>query len=173
MLKNKEGIAVKNAGLVLLNSYFTMLFERLGLLNNDKGFKNKTSQAEAVHYLQYLLCGLSDTEEYLLPLNKILCGLPLPEPVPDGIVITEENKNLMDGLIKAAISYWPQIGTCTIEGFRGNWLVRDGMLVKQEDRWELTVEKRAYDILIQKSHFSFSIIKLPWMDKPIHVNWLY
>ena len=171
--KNNEGIAVKNAGMVLLNSYFPMLFERLGLLNADKSFKSKTLQSEAVHYLQYFVCGLSSTEKSLLPLNKIMCGLQLAESVPEGILVTEENKKLIDGLIEASIGYWPAIGTATIDGFKGNWLVRDGLLMEEEDRWELTVEKRAYDILIHKSPFSFSIIKLRWMNKPIHVSWPY
>jgi hypothetical protein len=30
---------------------------------------------------------------------------------------------------------------------RGNFLVRDGLLSEEQDKWELTVEKRAYDIL--------------------------
>lgn len=71
------------------------------------------------------------------------------------------------------ISYWPAIGNTSVNGFRGNWLVRDGLLTELEDKWELTVEKRAYDVLIHQSPFSFSIIKLPWMEKPLHVTWPY
>jgi hypothetical protein len=170
---NQQPIPVKNAGMVLLNSYYQMLFQRLGLLNDDNNFKSQTHQLQAVQSLQYLVSGLSNTAAYLSPLNKVMCGLPLATTVPDGIEITEENKQLMDGLINAAIAYWPAIGECSIEGFRGNWLLRDGLLLEKEDRWELTVEKRAYDILIHKSPFSFSIIKQSWMDKPIHVMWPY
>ncbi len=171
--KQKQGIAVRNAGVVLLNGYFQMLFDRLGLLNADKKFRDKTVQLEAIHYLQYVITGMSNTDESFLPLNKILCGLSLADPVPEGLAISEENKKLINGLIKAAIGYWPAIGNCSLAGFRGNWLVRDGILTEQEDRWELVVEKRAYDILIHKSPFSFSIIKQRWMDKPIHVSWPY
>jgi Contractile injection system tape measure protein len=171
--KKQQPIPVKNAGMVLLNSYYQMLFDRLGLLGDDKNFKSQTQQLQAVHYLQYLVSGLSNAEEYLLPLNKVMCGLPLATTVPDGIEITPEHKQLMDGLIKAAIGYWPAIGEYSIEGIRGNWLVRNGLLLEKEDRWELTAEKRAYDILIHKSPFTFSIIKQSWMDKPIHVMWPY
>ncbi|WP_158992501.1 contractile injection system tape measure protein [Mucilaginibacter sp. L196] len=168
----KAGITVKNAGAVLLNNYIIMLFERLGLINN-KNFANSTAQAEAVHYLQYVITGLTQTDESLLALNKVLCGLPLAEPVHDGINISPANVKLIDGLITAIIGYWPAIGQCSVNGFRGNWLVRNGLLVEQEERWELTVEKRAYDLLINKSPFSFSIIKYPWMVKPLHVYWAY
>jgi len=168
----KETIPVRNAGLVLINNYLTMLFVRLGL-TNDQGFIDTEAQLRAVHYLQYFVTGLTRTEEHLLPLNKVLCGLALAQPVADGIIVTDEHKDLIDGLIKAMIGQWSVIGDSSVDGFRGNWLVRDGLLSEQEDRWELTVEKRAYDILLQRSPFSFSIIKYPWMDKPLHVNWTY
>jgi hypothetical protein len=146
--------------------------ERLGLLCDNK-FTDRRANEDAVHYLQYVVTGLCYTEESLLPLNKLLCGLPLSHPVEDGLDMPEAHKALIDGLIKAVIGHWPVIGSCSIEGFRGNWLVRDGLLLEQEDRWELTVEKRAYDLLIHQSPFSFSIIKHPWMDKPLHVCWPY
>ena len=168
----KEGIAVANAGLVLINSYIAMLFERLEI-TKDGAFKDGECQQDAIHYLQYVVTGLSNTEEALLPLNKVLCGMPISQPVKDGITIADEQKELIEGLIKAVINYWPAIGQCSIDGFRGNWLVRDGLLTEQDDRWELIVEKRAYDLLINRSPFSFSIIKHPWMKKPLHVTWPY
>jgi len=168
----KGGIIVKNAGMVLISSYIEMLFERLGQTLNKK-FRDEAAQLNAPHYLQYVVTGLSKTEEQLLPLNKVICGIPLSEPLREGITITDEHKKLIEGLLKAMIGYWPAIGNCSNEGFRGNWLVRDGLLTEQDDRWELTVEKRPYDVLIHQSPFSFSIIKLPWMEKPLHVSWAY
>ena len=168
----KESIEVRNAGLVLISSYVPMLFERLGLIN-DKKFTSEQAHLDAIHYLQFVATGLSNTEESLLPLNKVLCGLALSEPVHDSASIPDEQVKLMEELIEAMIGYWPAIGDCTIDGFRGNWLVRDGLLVELDERWELTIEKRAYDLLIHKSPFSFSIIKYPWMNKPLYVNWPY
>lgn len=168
----KHGVPVPNAGLVMLNSYFKILFDRLGIIENN-AFKTPDDQLNAVHYLQYIVTGLTTTEESLLVLNKVLCGISPNTPVKESLDITDANKELIDGLIKAAIGYWSAIGDSTINGFRGNWLVREGMLREEEERWELTVEKRAYDILLNQSPFSFSIIKLPWMSKPLHVNWAY
>lgn len=170
--KEMNPIQVKNAGIVLLNNYIEMLMDRLELLE-EKQFKNSNSQLSAVHYLQYVVTGLTKTEENLLPLNKVLCGLTISTPVMESITITKDQKILINGLINAAISHWPNAGDTSILGFRGNWLVRDGLLIEKEERWELTVEKRVYDILIHKSPFSFSIIKYPWMKKPLHVIWPY
>jgi hypothetical protein len=169
---HKQGIPVRNAGIVLLNDYIAMLFERLSLTSESK-FRSNKHQVRAVQYLQYLITGMQETEEVYLPLNKVLCGLPLTDTVPDFIDISDQEKQLINGLIQAAISHWPEIGDCSVDGFRGNWLVRDGILVDLEDKWELTVEKRAYDILINRSPFAFSIMKYHWMDKPLHVIWPY
>lgn len=170
--KKATGIEIKNAGIVLLNSYIPILFERLGLTKQQQ-FINETNQHDAVHYLQFVVTGLFNTEEHLLLLNKVLCGLPLNHPISNGIELTESQRNLITGLIKAAIGYWPSAGDTSINGFRGNWLVRNGLLFEYEDKWELHIEKKVYDILISKSPFSFSIIKFPWMKKPLHVTWPY
>lgn len=171
-ISSKNGIAVRNAGIVILNNYIPMLFERLHFLEN-RNFTNVEAQKKAVQYLQFVVTGLTQTEEIYLPLNKVLCGLPFTDNVPDTIEISEPDKILIHGLLEAAISHWSVIGDCSVDGFRGNWLVRDGILTDLEERWELTVDKRAYDILINKSPFAFSIIKYPWMNKPLHVIWPY
>nr|WP_321235308.1 contractile injection system tape measure protein [uncultured Psychroserpens sp.] len=165
-----KGISINNAGLVMFNAYFLMLLERLGAITNNT-FNSEDDQLNAVHYFQYIVTGLTETEEIHLTLNKILCGLPIKTPVRHDIEITESEKQLIQGLIKAFIGSWSAIGDSSIEGFRGNWLVRNAILNETEERWELIVEKKAYDILLLKSPFSFSIIKLPWMTKPLHVNW--
>lgn len=169
--KNMETIAITNAGLVLLSNFIEALFERLQLLS-DKQFTSVENQSKAVQYLLFLVTELRRTDERYLLLNKVLCGLPVTQTVPNDITISEEEKDLIHGLIQAAISHWPSIGDTSVEGFRGDWLVRDGLLQEKEDRWELTVEKRVYDVLINHCPFSFSIIKYPWMEKPLHVTWL-
>ncbi|MGB8195039.1 MAG: contractile injection system tape measure protein, partial [Chitinophagaceae bacterium] len=136
-------IPVRNAGLVLMSSYIPMLFERLQIVR-DKKFVDEINALHAVHYLQFVATGLCHTEESYLPLNKLLCGLPLSQPVPDGIDISKEQTELIEGMLKAAIGHWPAIGDCSVDGFRGNWLVRDGLLSELEDKWELIVEKRVY-----------------------------
>ncbi len=168
----EDFMPIRNAGLVILNVYFQMLFERLKLVESNE-FVSKEAQSKAVNYLQFVTTGLQETEESSLTLNKVLCGIEISEHVDGSIVMTPEEKSLIEGMIESSIHHWSSIGTTSVDGFRGNWLVRDGILREQEERWELTVEKRAYDILMHKSPFSFSIIKMPWMQKPLHVNWPY
>ncbi len=171
-IRLEEGIAIHNAGLVIMNSYFLMLFERLNLVKAG-AFVSDEARIDAVHYLQYLVTGEAQTEEALVGLNKVLCGISIETPINDGIPISQDHKSLLEGLLQATINYWSAIGDTSIDGFRGNWLVRDGILREEVTQWTLTVEKRAYDILMLRSPFSFSIIKLPWMSKPLHVTWPY
>ncbi|WEK71057.1 MAG: contractile injection system tape measure protein [Candidatus Chryseobacterium colombiense] len=167
-----KGIIIRNAGIVILNNSFGMLFERLGLSRENK-FTSLENQSKAAQFLQYIATGVSITEDIDLPLDKVLCGLPISHSIPDTIEITAENEVIINSLMQSTISQWNTIGDSSLDGFRGNWLIRDGILTELSDKWELTINKRAYDILINKSPFSFSIIKYPWMKKPLHVTWPY
>jgi hypothetical protein len=168
----REGVVIHNAGLVLINSYLLLLFDRLGLTAGNQ-FIDEAAKQQAVHYLQYIVTGKEFTDESFLPLNKLLCGIDLSTPVPGEIIVSAGSKELIEGLINALIGHWPAIGHTSIDGFRGNWLVRKGVLTELDEKWELNVEKRTYDLLLGKSPFSFSVIKFPWMRKPLHINWPY
>lgn len=163
-------MGVSNAGLVIVQSFIKPLFERLGLIEND-AFVSDSAQRRAVHYLQFLVTGCTKTPEQHLILNKIVCGLRLHDPVELEIEFSEKDKETCHSLLNSVIGYWTAIGHSSIDGFRGNWLVRDGSLTDAKDRWDLIVEKRAYDVLLTRSPLSYSVIKLPWMEKAIYVTW--
>ncbi len=128
---------ITNAGLVLLNSYVPMLFERLGLINDRSAFTDDNARIKAVQYLQVLVTGESAADDNLLPLNKLLCNMQLTQPVPFEIEIGVAESHLIEGLISAAISLCPDSGSSSIPGFRGNWLLREGLLTETKEHWEL------------------------------------
>lgn len=163
-------IAITNAGIALIQSFMRPLFERLKLTENDK-FISPNTQRAAVHYLQFLATGQSHTEEHHLLFNKLLCGLPPTHPIEAGVDITSAEIDTIHSLVDAVTNYWNAIGRTSVDGFRGNWIVRNGTLTEAQDHWDLIVEKRAYDVLINRSPLSYSVIKLPWMNKPIYVTW--
>ncbi|WP_417367339.1 contractile injection system tape measure protein [Flavobacterium beibuense] len=163
-------IPVNNAGIVILNSFIPALFERLNLTNSNN-FKDEESRQKAVLYLHYLVTGMQEGQEDLLSLNKLICGMAPDIILTAAITVTPAERNLIEGLITAAIGYWSSIGESSVTGFRANWLLRMGLLQEMENCWELTVEKRAYDILLNHSPFSFSVVKYPWMDKPLQIKW--
>lgn len=163
-------IGINNAGLVILQGWIRPLFARLGLSANDR-FVDAHAQRRAVHYLQFLVTGQEETPEQYLLLNRLLCGLPWHAPVDAGIEMSAQDRATCLSLLESAIGHWPAIGSTSVQGLRGNWLVRDGALSEGSDSWSLIVEKRAYDVLLSRSPFSYSIIKLPWMEKAVYVSW--
>lgn len=169
---NDLPIAVNNAGLVLLQVWFPMLFKRLELVEKDS-FASDAARRQAVHVLQFLASGEDGTPDHFLPLNKILCGLPPSASADDFVPLSDQDQALCSSLLASAIEHWSVIGKSSAAGFRGNWLVRQGSLEEASDRWNLRVERRPYDVLLARAPFTFSIIMHPWMDKPIHVTWPY
>ena len=163
-------IAISNAGLVLMQSFFPSYFNRAGLLEQGV-FKSEQQQKQALHFLQFLVCGQTETEEQYLVLNKIICGIDIDQAVPVGITLSANDKKTAEGLLQAVIDHWSAIGTSSLHGFRGNWLIRKGLLTETEKQWELAIEGKAYDLLLKSIPFSFSLIKFPWMKKPLYVNW--
>lgn len=163
-------LPLSNAGLILLHSFLPTLFGRLGLLQ-DRRFPSPAEAHRAVLALQFLACGVAGAEEPHLALNKLLCGLHPSTPVPVRAEFPESDIAVMEGLLRAVIGHWPTAGTGSLEGFRGNWLLREGVLADGSDHWGLTVKRKPWDILLSKSPFSYAVITLPWMEKALYVTW--
>lgn len=165
-----DEIYIENAGLVLLSAYLPTLFDRAGL-TADGNFTTDENRERAVLLMQYLLLEEPPLEEHYLALNKVICGLPIADPIKTSLEITSEETELIGGLIQAVIQHWSVIRNSSVEGFRGDWLWRKGKLEQKEDVWELNIESSTYDILLDQLPFSYSPIKYSWMEKPIVVNW--
>ena len=162
---------VENAGLVLIAPYFPTLFRFLGYLEGNK-FKNTDYQTRAVYIIQYIFNRTHNCPEYLLQLNKVLCGFAPQHVVPwNKRRLNKKEKDEADDVIASAIDYWKSLGNTSLDGFRAAFLKRKGLLTEYEGHWGLQVEKKTYDVLLSELPWSISLIKLPWMDKPIEVEW--
>jgi hypothetical protein len=162
---------IKNAGLVILNPFIPTYFVRTGVMNGGK-FVSEEAQHRAVHLLQYLVDATTNSAEHLLVLNKILCNLPIEEPVPAEIEITEAEKETAHSLLKAVIGNWEKLKNSSVDALRGSFLIRDGSLIFKEDAWHLKIEQRGYDVLLQTLPWTIGMIKTPWMDKFLYVEWI-
>lgn len=169
-LKVQEGISIQNSGLVLLNPFLPKLFENLGLTSGN-GFVNSDKKIDAVFYLQYLVDGSLDNEDSDLVLNKILCGIPVSETITSGIDLSNEEKIIIEELLQTIITQWTPLIGSSIDGLQGSFLQREGVLTETEDGWQLTVEKKAFDILLDQLPWSFTSIKYQWMGKRLTVEW--
>lgn len=168
---DSDKVYIQNAGLVLLWPFLNRFFNNLGL-SDDKAFTDEDAVERACLILQYLVAG--DTENFFeaqLPLNKIICGLDLYQPVNTQWIVEADEKELADGLLEAVIQNAPLWKNLSLEGFRQAWLRRDGILGTRDGHWLLQVKRETYDIMMDRLPWTIQIVKFPWMEHLIFVEW--
>ena len=74
-------------------------------------------------------------------------------------------------MLAAAVEHWPALGNTSITGLRESFMQRRGLLRDDERGWQLQVETASFDVLLGRLPWSISIMKLPWMTKPIYTDW--
>lgn len=169
-IEEVEECYIENAGLVLFWPFLSRFFSNIGLMH-EGAFKSISHQEQAAVTLQHLLGEAPNLEEFALPLNKILCALPIEHPLGETDAISEKEKALCQELIQSTIANWNSLKGTSVPGFQGSFLNRQGVLKKQENGWLLQVEKMAFDMLLEQLPWPVSIVKLSWMEKPIYVEW--
>jgi hypothetical protein len=166
----KRKYYIDNAGLCLIAGYLPALLKRLGLTEN-KLFKDKAAACRAVLLLQYVVSGKAKHPEFVLQLNKLLCGIHPENLSLINLRLTRKEKAEADEMIKAVINNWKALKATSVNGFRESFLQRNGILTDNETHWSLQVERKGFDILLNTIPWGFGIIKLPWMKKHIQVEW--
>lgn len=167
----KNGFYINNAGLVLFHPFLQTYFSRVGLMQGVK-FINDESRNRAVLLLQYLADGLTEHEEHELLLNKILCNVPITEPVPVKFVPTQLEIDTTAELFSVFIQRWTKMKNSTVEGIRSSFLVRNAVIRMTEDGWNMRVEQRSFDIILQTLPWAYGFIKTGWMDKILYTEWI-
>uniref|UniRef100_UPI00404829EE contractile injection system tape measure protein n=1 Tax=Algoriphagus sp. TaxID=1872435 RepID=UPI00404829EE len=165
-----EGVTIYNAGMVLCWPFFGRFFAALGLVEMGN-FKGKQAEERAAQLLQFLTTGLKEFEEWDLSLNKILCGVSLNTVISSTIEPTIEEEELVKKLINGTVFNWEKMRGTKLETFRETFLMREGRLYEKDNRWELFVERKAYDVLMDTLTWNISMINLSWMKKRLTVQW--
>lgn len=165
---------VHNAGVVLIFPFLSRLFSILRLLEQGK-FIDEEAKIRAIFILQYVVYGdeysKKEFPEYELTLNKILVGYHSEAPLPKSLELTEEEKKTIDEMLKGVLSHWEKLSRTSTAALRQAFLERSGALKVEDDHYLLTVEEKAYDMLIDSMPWSFRMIKYPWMEKRMEVKW--
>ncbi len=165
-----EDIHILNAGIVLAAPYLPRLFEMLGLTEKSV-FKDSQAAVRGVHMLQFLVDEHTDSPEYQLVLNKLLCGVRTGKPIKRQVSLNPDEKQQLEGLLQGMIQNWKGLGNTSIAGLRESFLQRQGRLQLRDDAWHLLVEAKPYDMLLDQLPWSYSTIKYPWMERVIYVDW--
>jgi hypothetical protein len=165
-----DELYIDNAGLVILWPFLSHFFEKLGLVKKGS-FLNNDSIQTGVALLQYLASEDSNPPEYLLALNKLLCGMELEAVFHLEIPLTETEKKECNTFLTAVIEQAPILNKMSISGFRGSFLLRQGILSPRDGAWLLRIERETYDVVLDRFPWGMDWIKLPWMSTPLRVEW--
>jgi len=168
-----EVTLVGNAGLCLLSPWFLRLFALLGYLDEKRNhFKDTASRIRAMFLLQYLVNPEEkDYREPELAFNRLLVALPAQVLLPKRVELTDEEKEIVDKMLACIKNNWSTMDGTSVNGFRQCFIQRDGRLEQQDEKWLLTIESRAYDILLDTIPWAFRQIRFPWLKKYIQVSW--
>ena len=185
---DSDGYYIANSGLILLWPFFTNFFKRLGFFShipdgNKHNFANDIDRALAVNILQsivnpelYLEKNRYQTNEqgngeYWLPLNKVLCGMDIDDPINQNIILPDAQIDETETLLSAVISHAQVLKSMSPMHFRHLFLQRNGILSQRDGTWLLQVEHENQDALISQFSWTIQWIKLDWMHLPIRVEW--
>lgn len=164
----REGIYIENAGLVLLHPFLPQFFRALDIAAEDA----LVQPERALCLLHFLTTGQSMAPEYALILPKILCNIPLLAPVETSLGLTDAETEEAVALLEAVIHHWDVLRNTSPDGLRGTFLLRPGKVSRRDDGdWLLQVESNSVDILLNQLPWGISMIKLPWMDMMLWVEW--
>ncbi|MBW8682911.1 contractile injection system tape measure protein [Chitinophaga rhizophila] len=161
---------INNAGLILLHPYLLYCFDALELRDGQQ-FKNEAARHKAVQLLGYMAYGEQEIPEYDLVLPKLLCGVTPATPVRRFVPLSEPEKEEANQLLNAVIGHWNALGNTSPDGLRGNFLLREGKLEWREEEWQLYVTQQAYDMLLDRLPWGFSVVGLSWMPWLIKTVW--
>lgn len=168
--EEEDGIYVTHAGLVLLHPFLEYFFKEFNMLH-DGAFVDSSARNLAVHLLHYLAVGEECPPEYLLTLEKFLCGADLLSPIPRFIRLSDPMKAESEKLLQAAIGHWQALKRTSPAGLREGFLQRSGKLLPSNFQNRLIIEAKAHDVLLNYLPWGYGIIKLPWLKQPLFVDW--
>ena len=91
--------------------------------------------------------------------------------MPSEIILSKQEMDESTALLQSVINYWPSLKNTSIEGLQQTFLQRKGKLITTDTGWQLTVEQKTVDVLLNKLPWGFSTVKLPWMTGFLNVEW--
>lgn len=164
-------VYIQNAGLIILHPFFEPLFKELKLIGKQHEFISEESRQKAAVVLNYLYCGSEEYNEWEMALNKVICNIPFDHVLPQGIILTEAEKEECSTLLNTVVKYWDALKNTSAGAMQETFFGREGKLSEGERSWLLQIEHKTIDILVQKIPWGIGVVKFTWSDKPIYVEW--
>ncbi|ETS30677.1 hypothetical protein BB987_01515 [Photorhabdus temperata] len=160
---------VSNAGILVLWPILPALFNRLGLLEKQK-FIHRQAQFSAVDLLDYLIWGAEETQTERKTLNRVLCGLTTNEDT-ESFPVEPETRLIADQWLDTIIRQLPSWKKLSRNDARQLFLQRPGELLVDKQEIKITVQHEPFDALLTDWPWPLNIAKLPWLDRPLRIDW--
>lgn len=164
-----EGQYVQNAGLILIHPFMKTFFEHCDLL--DKKTNQLSDPELGAHLLHYIATGKINAPEYDMIFEKFLCNIPLHQSINRHIKLTRKHKTQVKNLIESVQHNWSAMKTSSAELLQNEFFQRPGKLVVSDHDCTLTVERKTQDILLERLSWGIGLVKLPWKNQFMFVNW--
>ncbi|RDE50477.1 MAG: hypothetical protein DVS81_11105 [Candidatus Accumulibacter meliphilus] len=165
-----EGVYVDCAGVILLHPFLVRFFETLAIAEEGRLLQPE----RALCLLHFLATGQRVAPEYALTLAKLLCNVPFATPVKADVGLTVAEIAEAEALLVAVIGHWDALRNTSPDGLRGSFLVRPGKMSQGGDGdFLLQVEGQSCDILLDRLPWGLGVVKLPWMERMLWVEWAH
>jgi len=158
---------VRNAGFVLVAPWLPKFFQLAGVAEKGKII----APEKALRLLEYLDMGDEKQRAADVTLYRFLIGLSVDEKMYPTKHITEKEMAACHDLMTSMIAAWQALKNTTPHGLREGFFWREGILKNADTQPLLLVEQKGQDVLLSFLPWGIGLIKLPWMPKPLTVNW--
>ena len=162
---------VDDAGLIILHPFLPTLFDRLGLLDEERQFVGLEAQEKAVHLLRWMAGFDAPHRDYQLALEKMLCGLPLAYPIEPFFELSDEEIDEGRQVLESVCQNWPPLKGTSVEGLQQSFMRRAAFITYEDNTWIVRVEGLTIDILLDDLPWEISLLLLPWKKDLIMVEW--
>jgi hypothetical protein len=167
-----EPLLVPLAGLVLLHPWLPRMLAARGVLDESGKQIAPAELPRACALLHALACGDAPIAEHQLPLVKLLLGRPPDAPLTAALpALSPEDREEVDALLTAVRDHWSALRGTGVDGLRLSFLQRRGLLSRGDDAWHLRMQSEAFDMLMGMLPWRIEQLRLPWMPKPLMVEW--
>lgn len=159
---------VQNAGLVLIHPFLQHFFGHCDLLDEKKQLKDPE---RCVHLLHYIATGKTKQAESDMLFEKFLCEVPINQTINRNITITKKEKEQVEKLLSAVNQNWGALQKGSHALLQNEFLQRMGKIEKNSTGTTIEMERKAQDILLRKLSWGMGLIRLPWKEEFVYVNW--
>ncbi|WES99623.1 contractile injection system tape measure protein [Chryseobacterium arthrosphaerae] len=164
-----NGQYIQNAGLILIHPFIKTFFEHCNLL--DPKTQQLLDPELCAHLLHYIATGNTNAPEYDMVFEKFLCNIPANKSISRHIKLSRQHKEQAENVIESVQHNWAPMRKSSAALLQNEFFQRSGKLVITDYDYTLTVERKTQDILLDKLAWGIGLVKLPWQEKFIFINW--